>query len=92
MPEKMSVRDCPSRHCWGTLHVHRHPHGAQVADTHYAADDISTQVVKNQHFPYRVSFIVKNGGNRGKETVGVGFIGFGGLDRLIEIEDLLERS
>lgn len=72
------------------LHVHCYTHCAQVADTHYTADNISTKIVKDQDFPDRVAISVENGRNRSKKTVGMRLVSFGGFDGLVQVEDFLE--
>ena len=70
--------------------MHRHSHGSQVANTHHAADYISSEVVKDQNLPDGVAICVEDWRNWSKETVGMSLIGFAGLDGFVEIEDFLE--
>lgn len=72
--------------------MHCHSHCAQVADAHDAADYISAEVVKHQDLPDGIAFGVEDGRNRSEEAIGVSFVGFVGLDRLVEVEDLSEGS
>lgn len=72
--------------------MHCHSHGAQITDTHHAADDISTEVIKYQDFPDRVAVGVEDWRNWSEEAIGLSFIGVVRFDRLVQVQDLPERS
>lgn len=87
-----ALLDEPQRESVTDLHVHGDAHGPQIADAHDTADDISTEVVKDEDFPDGVPVSVEDGGNRREEPVGLDLIRVGRLDGLVEIEDLFQRG
>lgn len=74
------------------LHVHGDAHGSQVAHTHDAANDISSEVIKNQDFPDRVAIGIENRCHRGEEAICKSLFTFTRVDRFVEIENLFQRS
>lgn len=42
------------------LQMNRHTPGPQVIDPQHTADNISSHIVENQHFPYRLAIFVQD--------------------------------
>lgn len=69
--------------------MHGDAHGAQVAHSQDAADDISAQVVEDKDLPDGIAVGIENG-HDGREAVGVVVVVLVAGDGLVEVEDLLE--
>jgi hypothetical protein len=67
---------------------------SQIIDAHNATNDISSQVVENEDFPYRFAIFIDNWCGFRQEAVRMELmlivIGLGG--RLIKIQDLLNGT
>lgn len=74
------------------IHVHGYSHRPQVADTHNTANHVSSQVIKDQDLPDGVAIGVENGCHWGKEAVCEHLFSLASVDRLVEVENLFERS
>lgn len=71
--------------------MHRDAHRSQVVYSQDTANHISTEVVENENFPYRLAIRGKNRTGRG-EPIRMGVIFVCLVDGLVQVENLLERG
>lgn len=67
-----------------------HPPCSQVVNPKHTADNISSHVIENQHFPNRIAILVEYRSCMSKSGRIVGVI-FVGRRILVQIENLLNR-
>lgn len=74
------------------VQVNCDPPSPQVIDPQDTADDVSSEVVEDEDFPYGFPICVEDWGGFGDEAVGRGSILCGIWGDVIEVEDALDGS
>lgn len=70
--------------------MHRYPHRPKIAHAEDTADDIAAQVIEYQDLPDGFAFGRQDRRRRGDCAVRMWFVGLAGVDRLVQIEYLLD--